>query len=220
MFSFLRNNRVLVVLLVVLYLITHLAGLLELPVFADEAIYIRWSQLILDDLPRYLFFPMNDGKTPLFFWLLAPFQFLFSNQLYAARFVSVIVGLLQMLIMMAITSKLTKNSKTIFMSGILVMILPFWYFHHRMVLTDGLMTLMVSVSILFLVSEFKKSLDIKKLNLKTITSSISNRDSMKNLILAGFFFGLALLSKIPAILFVPTLFLLIFFTPKIGRAHV
>lgn len=214
MFSFLRNNRVLVVLLVVLYLITHLAGLLELPVFADEAIYIRWSQLILDDLPRYLFFPMNDGKTPLFFWLLAPFQFLFSNQLYAARFVSVIVGLLQMLIMMAITSKLTKNSKTIFMSGILVMILPFWYFHHRMVLTDGLMTLMVSVSILFLVSEFKKSLDIKKLNLKTITSSISNRDSMKNLILAGFFFGLALLSKIPAILFVPTLFLLIFFTPK------
>lgn len=215
MFSYLRNKRVLgVVVLIVVYLVTHLFGLLELPVFADEAIYIRWSQLILDDMPRYLFFPMNDGKTPLFFWLLAPFQFLFSDQLYAARFVSVLIGLLQMLVVMGITSKLTKSRKTIFLSGILVMIVPFWYFHHRMALTDGLMTLMISVSILFLVAEFKKSLDIKKLSIRTVVTSLTNTDTIRNLVIAGLFFGLALFSKIPAILFVPSLFLLIFFTPK------
>src|SRR3989344_497092 len=69
-------------ILLVVYLLLHLPSLTILPVFADEAIYIRWAQLIIDDWRRYLFFPMNDGKTPLFIWLLVPFQFLFSDQLY------------------------------------------------------------------------------------------------------------------------------------------
>lgn len=198
MLSFFKKKFNLAILLLVLtYLFTHLLGLLELPVFADEAIYIRWSQLIIDDWSRYFFFSMNDGKTPLFFWLLAPFQLLFSDQLYAARFVSVVIGLFQMLVTMGIVSVLTKNKKTILLSGILIMILPFWYFHHRMALTDGLLTLMISCSMFFLIKAFVG----KKIHI----------------LLAGVFFGLAILSKIPAILFIPSLYLLIFLNPKISR---
>ncbi len=190
-----KKSKLLVFFLVVFYLITHLVGLLELPVFADEAIYIRWSQLIIDDAGRYLFFPMNDGKTPLFFWLLAPFQFVFSDQLFAARFVSVLIGLAQMLVLMKITSVFTRNFKTIYLSGILVAIIPFWYFHHRMALTDGLLTLLLSCSILFLVTELTKQ-------------KSSSGSSVITLILSGVFFGLALLTKVPAILFAPSFFLL------------
>jgi 4-amino-4-deoxy-L-arabinose transferase-like glycosyltransferase len=199
-----KKSFLALIILILFYLVTHLIGLLQLPVFADEAIYIRWSQLIIDDLPRYLFFPMNDGKTPLFFWFLAPFQFLFDNQLFAARFVAVLVGLAQMLVTMKIVSALTKNIKTVFLSGFLVSILPFWYFHHRMALTDGLMTLLISISIMFLTIEFIRPNHKKILNKKTII----------NLGLSGIFFGLSLLTKIPAILFVPGLFLLVFFSKE------
>ena len=73
-------------LIIVFYLILHLAKLTLLPVFADESIYIRWSQLIMDERARYLFFPLNDGKTPLQLWLTPPLQFIFEDPLFAGRF--------------------------------------------------------------------------------------------------------------------------------------
>lgn len=209
MHSFFKAKfKLFVFFLVIFYLITHLVGLLELPVFADEAIYIRWSQLIIDDAGRYLFFPMNDGKTPLFFWLLVPFQFLFSDQLFAARFVSVLIGVAQMLVLMKLTSVLTKNLKTIYLSGVLVAILPFWYFHHSMALTDGLLTLLLSCSILFLVAEFTKQKISSVNTFQSVLSQLKTRDTVVRLLLSGLFFGLALLTKVPAILFVPSFFLL------------
>ncbi|GIK83938.1 MAG: hypothetical protein BroJett025_05600 [Patescibacteria group bacterium] len=198
------------VLLVLAYLATHLYGLLELPVFADEAIYIRWAQLIIDEPARYFFFSMNDGKTPLFFWLLTPFQFMFDDQLFAARIVSVLTGLMQMVVIMRITGLLTKNKKTQYVAGLLVMILPFWFFHHRMALTDGLLTVMISVSIFFLIREITQQSSIKKLSITSLFGLLKKKQTFFNVFMAGIFFGLALYAKIPAILFVPSLFLLIF----------
>lgn len=203
-----------ILVVIVVYLVSHLFGLLQLPIFADEAIYIRWAQLIIDEPMRYLFFSMNDGKTPLFFWLLVPFQFLFSDQLYAARFVSVLVGLLQMLVLMKITGLLTKNKKTVYLSGLLVMILPFWYFHHRMALTDGLLTLLISGSVFFLVKEFRDQKSIKTLSIAVVLNHIRQKSTFVNLGLAGIFFGLALYAKIPAILFLPSFASLIFLIQK------
>src|SRR5690606_14151004 len=89
-----------------LYLLTHLVNLTGLPVFADEAIYIRWTQLIIDDWQRYLFFPLNDGKTPLHMWLMVPFQLVVADQLLAGRLLSVLVGLLQLPVMGYLTLQL------------------------------------------------------------------------------------------------------------------
>jgi len=80
-----QKHWLIIVLILIFYLILTIFRLSKLPVFADEAIYIRWTQLIIDDWQRYLFFPMNDGKTPLQMWLMLPFQFLFKNQLFAGR---------------------------------------------------------------------------------------------------------------------------------------
>ncbi|MBU0974927.1 glycosyltransferase family 39 protein [Patescibacteria group bacterium] len=189
--------------LVIFYLATHLPGLVSLPVFADESIYIRWAQLIIDDWQRYLFFPMNDGKTPLFIWLLVPFQFIFKDQLFAGRFLAMLVGLVQVLMNMKIIKELGGRSKTQILTGIFTIVLPFWYFHHRMALMDGLLTLLISVVFLFLIKVSKNQ-----------TKQIFDKSNLRSIILAGVFFGLAMLTKIPAVLFIPAFYFSIFLGAK------
>ena len=177
------------ILVIVFYLITHLYRLTLLPVFADEAIYIRWTQLIIDDWQQYLFFPMNDGKTPLLMWLMVPFQFLFSDQLFASRFVAVIIGLGQILSLGYLTKLLGGKTKTTWMAMILGSILPFWFFHHRMALTDGLLGLGITLTII------------------GIVQIIKSKQKKFWIGLTALFFGLGLWSKLPAILIIPSLFI-------------
>ncbi|MCB9812913.1 MAG: glycosyltransferase family 39 protein [Pseudomonadales bacterium] len=198
--------------LILIYFFIHLFALTRLPVFADESIYIRWAQLIIDDWKRYLFFSMNDGKTPLFIWLLVPFQYIFKDQLFAGRFLAVLVGLIQVFVNMDVVKCLGGKKSTQLLMGIFTIVLPFWYFHHQMALMDGLLALLISISYLFLVKVFnsKKSLTLTKNT--SIVSAVFDKSSVNNILISGFFFGLALLTKIPAILFIPSLYLSIFLT--------
>ncbi len=75
------------------FLLTRLINLNLIPVFADEAIYIRWAQLIGDKFYNF-FIPLSDGKTPLFMWLLAPLLKLNFDPLLTGRVLSVFAGLL------------------------------------------------------------------------------------------------------------------------------
>jgi len=175
--------------IVVLYLVTHLFNLTSLPVFADEAIYIRWSQLILDDWQRYLFFPLNDGKTPLFVWTMVPFIRIIKDPLLAGRLVSVLVGLAQVWLMMKLTYSLTKERIASVVVGLLTTLLPFWFFHHRMALMDAMMTMWLTL---------------------TLWASVKVSGKAKNKInwqiILAVSLGAALWTKLPAILFVPVLF--------------
>ncbi len=179
-------------LIVIAYLAIHLMSLTTLPVFADEAIYIRWAQLIMDDASRYLFFPMNDGKTPLFIWLLVPAQYLFSDPLWAGRVVSVMIGLFQIFVMGNITQNLGGTKKSVWLSMILTTILPFWYFHHRMALIDGLLTLTLSLAVWSL---------IKLVQQPVVPPQNSSNKILRLIMLTGFWLGVALWSKLPALLF-------------------
>lgn len=192
----------------VLYFVTHVWGLTSLPVFADEAIYIRWSQLIIDNWREYLFFPLNDGKTPLYMWLLVPFQFLFEDRLYAARFVSVLIGYVQLFIFFLIAKKVTTQRSVLFFGMLLVTLLPFWYFHHRMALTEALLGVTVSVSMYgaILLAQSKKQ-----------SKKMLSRDESLAILLLVVGVGLGLLTKIPAILNVPALYLLLLLDKNIER---
>lgn len=183
--------KVVIFLVVGIYLLTHLTALTLLPVFADEAIYIRWAQLIIDDWQRYLFFPMNDGKTPLFIWLLKIALTIWDDPLYAGRIVSVLAGLAQLFVTLKLIKKLGGGLVAKTLALFAVMFLPYWYFHHRMALMDGFLTLLLSSSLCYLLTSFTSK-------------------KPKDLILAGLFLGLSLWTKIPAILFFPTLILVTF----------
>lgn len=176
------------------YTVLHLLSLTSLPIFADEAIYIRWTQLIIDDWQQYLFFPMNDGKTPLQFWLMVPWQFLPIDQLASARLFSVFVGFLQIISMVWVVSLFGGKTKAKLLVAAFTAFLPFWYFHHGTVLLDILLTLWLTLFLGFswLLMQQVDSSGISK---KTIYLSLA----------AGVCFGLALLTKIPAVLAIPAL---------------
>ena len=182
-------------LIVIFYLATHLYRLTLLPVFADEAIYIRWAQLIIDDWRQYLFFPMNDGKTPLMMWSMVPVQFLFSNQLFAGRFVAVLIGLGQILSLGYLTKLLDGKTKTTWLVILLGSILPFWFFHHRMALTDALLVLGITWATI-------GTIQIVKNNKKYLWVGLTS-----------LFLGLALWAKLPALLAIPSLFLYAWLKP-------
>ncbi len=186
--------------IILIYLLTHLYQLTLLPVFADESIYIRWTQLIIDDWQQYLFFPMNDGKTPLMMWLMIPWQFVFSNQLFAGRFAAVLIGLGQVISLGYLTKILGGKNRTSWIAMILGSILPFWFFHHRMALTDGLLALGITWSMIGTVQIIK------------------DRQKSKWILLTALFVGLSLWSKLPALLAIPSLFLYAWLEPgKINK---
>jgi 4-amino-4-deoxy-L-arabinose transferase-like glycosyltransferase len=187
----------LILLLISLYLVTHLYQLTLLPVFADESIYIRWSQLMIDDWKQYAFFPLNDGKTPLHMWLMVPLLQLGKDPLWMARLLSVVAGLAQVLVIGNIIKSLGGRRMTGWLSMVLTAILPMWYFHHRMALIDTLLTLWLSLSIWALIKL------IYSKPAKRVVWSLS----------VGFFFGLALLTKLPALLFIPAFPLFAFLNP-------
>ena len=74
-----------------LYFLTRLFSLTAIPVFGDEAIYIRWSQIIRN-VETLRFIPLTDGKQPLFMWIVSSIIQFFSDPLFAARLISVLAG--------------------------------------------------------------------------------------------------------------------------------
>jgi 4-amino-4-deoxy-L-arabinose transferase-like glycosyltransferase len=180
------------------YLISHLWNLTGLPVFADESIYIRWSQLIIDDWLRYSFFALNDGKTPLQIWATVPSLLIFKDPLYAGRVVSVLAGAAQLLVTYWLTRMLGGRPRTALLSSILVAVLPYWFFHHRMALMDGWLAVWVTAAM------------AAAAGLSHSFAVASDKSQWKWTILLSLFLGLALWTKLPAILLIPALFFVVF----------
>lgn len=183
-----KRFRILIVVLFLLYFAINLFHLLQLPVFADEAIYIRWAQLIMDDSKRYLFYPMNDGKTPLLMWLMVPFQYLFFNQLWAGRFVSVLAGAIALGGILAISWQLTQKRQLLILTGVITLFIPFLFFHNRLAITDALLFANLTWSYYFALQ-------------------ISMSKKARYILPFSLFFFLAIFSKTPALLFIPSFYL-------------
>lgn len=205
------------VLVVVLgYLVAHLFKVTSLPVFADEAIYIRWAQLIMDDAQQYLFFALNDGKTPFFIWLLVPFQYLVSDQLLAGRIVSVLLGLGQVLTSGYLLYLLTRSRLVALWTMVLSSILPFWFMYHRMALMDGALTLAVSIASVITVqlaqklsahhvAHYAQQHNNQRFFQQIWSISLSSPRVMLSVLLLAMLVCLAVLIKLPAVLFFPVL---------------
>ena len=196
-----KRHFLIIALILVFYLTINLFHLVELPVFADEAIYIRWSQLMIDDWRQYAFFPMNDGKTPLQMWLMIPWLFIFRDPLFAGRFLSVLVGLGNVLVVGLIARHLARPKQqnlSQYLAMLLTSILPATFFYQRMALTDGLLLLNLSLSYLF-------------------TLRFIQRRKPQALIGLSLSFALALLSKLSALLFVPSLLVCLLFSQQLNK---
>jgi len=134
--------------LVGLYFSTRLVNLTIIPIFTDEAIYLRWGQIALAD-PRWRFISLLDGKQPLLIWLFLPALKLIADPLVAGRMVSIFAGCMGMIGMGFLGYSLSKNFKTAVVASSLYILIPFFLVYDRLAIYDSLFTA-ISIWTLFL----------------------------------------------------------------------
>lgn len=182
-----------------IYFLTRFQHLHAVPVFGDEAIYIRWAQIIKHE-ETLRFIPQTDGKQPLFMWLNAlVFKFI-ADPLIAGRTISIFSGFLTLIAIFLISCilidftipfrnpiKFLKESvKDNFSYGLISIIiytcLPFAFFFDRLAVPDNTLSMFGSWSLFFslLLAKFRR-LDLS--------------------LILGMLLGAAWLTKSPAIYF-------------------
>src|SRR3990167_7674400 len=106
-----------------------------LPIFGDEAIYIRWAQIMRAD-PALRFVPLSDGKQPLQMWSMIPFLKIFTDPLFAGRLLSVLAGIATIVGVFLVTKLLFKSQKIALIASSITAISPFMVFFDRMALVE------------------------------------------------------------------------------------
>ncbi|MBI4157554.1 glycosyltransferase family 39 protein [Candidatus Woesebacteria bacterium] len=168
-------------LIFILAIFLRLYNLDALPVFADEAIYVRWAQVMRAE-STLRFLPLSDGKQPLFMWLVIPFLKVVGDPLFAGRATSVFAGMGTLVGIFLITHYLFKSKKAALVSALIYAVSPFSIFFDRMALADSLLAMFgVWVFLLGLITARSVRLDFA--------------------MLTGFALGGALLTKSPALFF-------------------
>lgn len=135
-------------LLSVFVFILRFINLTILPIFADEAIYIRWSQIMANE-PTLRFLPLSDGKQPFYMWVLMFFVHRFNDPLFIGRLVSVFAGVFSSFGIFVITFILFKNQKVALFSMLFYAVSPFSVFFDRMALVDSTLNMFVIWTFIF-----------------------------------------------------------------------
>ena len=165
----------------VLFIAFRVFDLTRIPVFVDEAIYIRWSQIMRNE-PSLRFLPLSDGKQPLFMWATMPSLKLFSDPLIAGRLVSVFAGLVSLTGLAFLVAVTSGNLLLAATASLVYSVLPFAVFFDRLALADSLLA----------------AFGIWSLALGALLTKKARLDLA---LLLGFAIGFGLLTKSPAIFF-------------------
>lgn len=120
-----------------LALIIRIVNLTSLPIFTDEAIYIRWTQIANAD-PAWRFISLTDGKQPLFIWFNIISQRLFNDPLFAGRVISAIAGAFTALGLYFLGS-LLFNKRIALISSFIWAVFPLAVWYDRLALMDSLL---------------------------------------------------------------------------------
>lgn len=148
--GFIRKNFLLIctLLIAAFYLFTRLYNILDLPMFTDEAIYIRWSQIAFQDA-SWRFISLTDGKQPMFVWIAMMFLRFVNDPLLAGRLVSVLAGFFTMVGIFFLTWEAFRNKKIALLAGLLYVLFPFALVYDRIALYDSLVAAFIIWSLYF-----------------------------------------------------------------------
>ncbi|QPJ64395.1 MAG: phospholipid carrier-dependent glycosyltransferase [Candidatus Nitrohelix vancouverensis] len=182
-------NFIAPLILLLIFLATRTLFLDRLPIFNDEAIYIRWAVLIRDDLSN-LFISAQDGKTPMFMWLNALTLKLFEDIVLSGRLVSALAaGVTAWLFYLA--GRAAHSQRCGYIAAFLYLILPFFVLHDRLALADPL-AVMLATALLAILTAW------------TLTGTMNPQRGA----LLGLVLGLGFLTKTP--------FLILFIFPLLA----
>lgn len=169
----------------------RLYNLTILPVFVDEAIYVRWSQVMATEA-TLRFLPLSDGKQPFYMWILMFLIKFFENPLYAGRLISVVTGMGSLIGVFILSYLMFRSKKVSILASLIYCLSPFSVFFDRMALVDSMLSMFGIWTAIFgyLTARYKR-LDLA--------------------MLTGFMLGFMALTKSPAIfvaLLLPSFWLL------------
>lgn len=141
---------------ILLYFATRLYKILSLPIFTDEAIYTRWSQIANFD-PTWRFISLTDGKQPLFVWINIVIMKFVEDPLLSSRLVSVLAGFFTM-VGLFLLGKILFSKKVGFIAALLYIFYPFALVYDRMALYDSLVAAFAVWALFFevLLVKFKR----------------------------------------------------------------
>lgn len=123
-----------------LFIYLRLLKLDLIPVFVDEAIYIRWAQVMKAET-SLRFLPMSDGKQPLFMWILMPLLDFFSDPLIAGRVLSILSGLGTFIGISLLSLLITQSLTVSVISAFFYALCPFFVFYDRLSLVDSMLSM-------------------------------------------------------------------------------
>lgn len=170
------------ILIVSLGLTLRLINLDSLPVFADEAIYVRWAQVMRAE-PTLRFLPLNDGKQPLYMWMVIPFQKVITDPVIAGRVVSALSGMATIVGVGVLGFILFNSINVALIAASFYALSPFAVFYERLALVDSMLSMFGIWFLIFsLFTVIHKRLDLA--------------------MISGFVLGGAWLTKSPALFFV------------------
>ncbi len=179
------------ILIVVIAAILRFVNLNSWPIFADEAIYVRWAQVMKAE-STLRFLPLSDGKQPLYMWTVIPFLKIFSDPLVAGRVLSGLTGIISVLGVGVLTYLLTKKINQGLVAAGIYAVIPYSVLFSRMAMVDSMLTMFIIWGLLFFIISVEK-----------------HRWDFS--MLSGFAFGAAWLTKSPAmfsLLLLPSIFFL------------
>lgn len=142
-----RTEILIITLLIAAFFLLRLPNLTLQPIFADEAIYIRWAQVMKSE-PTLRFLPLSDGKTPLFMWAMIPLFKIFADPLFAGRFLSILSGFITFLGVIVLGWKVFGKNAAM-LAGLLYVITPYTVFFDRMALVDSMLSAFTIWSVYF-----------------------------------------------------------------------
>ena len=125
------------VVLTLIYFASRFYSILSLPIFTDEAIYIRWAQIAKQDANQR-FISLTDGKQPMFIWLMMISLRIIADPLLAGRVVSVGAGFMTLIGMYFLGREMFKSNKIGLISSALYVLFPMALVYDRMALYDSL----------------------------------------------------------------------------------
>ena len=121
-----------------IYLVTRLYNLTGLPIFTDEAIYIRWAQIGAQDA-SWRFISLVDGKQPMFTWvMMALLRLIPQDPLFIGRLTSVIAGMASLVGIWLLSYELFKSKHVSLAMSLIYIISPFTLLYDRMALYDSM----------------------------------------------------------------------------------
>ncbi len=133
---FLHPIGILLILLAV-YFFMRIPTLGDMPIFTDEAIYVRWSQIGSRDA-SWRFISLTDGKQPLFTWGAMAAMRVLDDPLLASRAVSVLAGAASVVGLFLLGKELFASVAVGLLSSLLYVLSPFTLLYDRMALYDSL----------------------------------------------------------------------------------